>query len=455
MPTAPPDLPGSSTTDSPLDRALALLLAGEREAALRWSAAVVEQEDAVPSALILTCRLLADAGRTEAATEGFELGVRRAIDSGNLPLAVAAVADLRALGVDVNGHLDEIAGAFCAGSPNLTETAGPPPPLPSFEKFQPLSSFLTGPALLSKATQIIHRASQKYEGSAAAEMMFAPLPLFSSLEKDGLRALIEAFEMITVPAGKEVIVQGEEGAESYIVARGELEVRRLPDEASDSESTQPITLARLTNGALFGEMALLSRAPRAASVVACRPSILLVARREGLEAVAEKRPEVGVELAAHCRRRMVANLVRTSPVLINVPSAERMVLVEHFETRVFEKGDKIIVEGLETDGLHLIASGEVAIIGHESEEPFVISTLGAGDVVGEVALVLRRKANADVVAVHPTVTLHLPREDFMRLVREHPAILLSLYVMAVERDEETTSVLATSTTSITDDYVLV
>ena len=97
----------------------------------------------------------------------------------------------------------------------------------------------------------------------------------------------------------------------------------------------------------------------------------------------------------------------------------------------------------------------MAIIGHESGEPFVISTLGAGDVVGEVALVLRRKANADVVAVHPTVTLHLPREDFMRLVREHPAILLSLYVMAVERDEETSSVLATSTTSITEDYVLV
>ncbi len=457
MPTAPPDLPGSSTTDSPLDRALALLLAGEREASLRWSAAVVEQEDAVPSALILTCRLLADAGRTEAATEGFELGVRRAIDAGNLPLAVAAIADLRALGVDVNGHLDDISAAFCAGSPNLTETAGPPPPLPSFEKFQPLSSFLTGPALLSKATQIIHQASQKYEGSAAAEMLFAPLPLFSALEKDGLRALIEAFEMITVPAGKEVIVQGEEGAEAYIVARGELEVRRVPDEpASETEPRpQPMTLARLTNGALFGEMALLSRAPRAASVVACRPSILLVARREGLEAVAEKRPEVGVELAAHCRRRMVANLVRTSPVLINVPSAERMVLVEHFETRVFEKGDKVIVEGLETDGLHLIASGEVAIIGHESGEPFVISTLGAGDVVGEVALVLRRKANADVVAVHPTVTLHLPREDFMRLVREHPAILLSLYVMAVERDEETTSVLATSTTSITEDYVLV
>ena len=102
MRMAQPDLPRAHSrgVDSPLDRALALLLAGEREAALRWSAAVVQQDASVSSALILTCRLLADSGRTEAAIEGFELGVERAIDTGNLPLAVAALGDLRALGVE-------------------------------------------------------------------------------------------------------------------------------------------------------------------------------------------------------------------------------------------------------------------------------------------------------------------------------------------------------------------
>src|SRR5437868_8658428 len=114
MRTAPPDLPGAAKGgDSPLDRALALLLANERDAALRWSAAVVAQDASVPSALILTSRLLADAGRTEAAIEGFELGVVRAVDAGNLPLAVAGVGDLRMLGQDVDDHLDAIAAAFC------------------------------------------------------------------------------------------------------------------------------------------------------------------------------------------------------------------------------------------------------------------------------------------------------------------------------------------------------
>ncbi len=453
MRIAPPVLPGAQTVDSPLDRALALLLAGEREAALRWSAAVVQQDASVSSALILTCRLLADAGRTEAAIEGFNLGVKRAIDTGNLPLAVAAVGDLKALGVDVNEHLDEIAGAFCLGSPRLSDDATPPPPpLPHDENFQPLSSFLSGPALLSKATEIIHDASKEFDALAESEApLISPLSLFSALEKEGLRALIGCFEMITVPAGVSVIAEGEEGAEAYIVARGELEVRR-----SEGEDGKTITLARLTNGALFGEMALLSRAPRAASVVACRPSIVLVARRDALEQVAERRPDVGVELAAHCRRRMVANLVRTSMVLLSVAASERPALVERFETKVFEKGDKLIVDGKDTSGLHLIASGEVAVIGREDGgENFVIATLGVGETVGEVALVLRRKANADVVAVHPTVTLHLPKEDFVDLIRAHPAILAGLYLCAVERDEETSSVLSGSTASIVEDYDLV
>jgi cAMP-dependent protein kinase regulator len=461
---SPPDLPGSSTSDSPIDRALALLLAGEREAALRWSAAGVEQDASVPSALILTCRLLAELGRSEAAIEGFVISVKRSIDAGNLPLAVAAVADLRSLAMPVEVHLDAIAAAFCASSSRLVGAESPhppPPPIPSHVNFQPLSSFLAGPALLSKATGIIHKARQEYEAQREEDpTLLSPVPLFSQLEREGLRALIAAFEMITVPAGAVVIQEGEEGAEAYIVARGELEVRRQPGEHDrivdeEVQSEAPITLARLTNGALFGEMALLSRAPRGASVVACRPSILLMARRDALEEVAEVQPQVGIELAAHCRRRMVTNLVRTSPVLIAVDPQERPALVERFETRVFEKGEKLIEAGQETSGLHLIASGEVAVVGDDGGEPFVISTLGAGEVVGEVALVLRRKANADVVAVHPTVTLHLPREDFLALIADHPAILVGLYTLAIQRDEETSSVLATSTTSVLEDYVLV
>jgi CRP-like cAMP-binding protein len=452
MRASPPDLPGAQTSISPVDRALTLLLADELEAALRWSAAVVERDPAMPSALVITARLLQQMGRTEAAVEGFALAVQRAIDAANLPLAIAAIGDLRALGEDVSDHLEQVAAAFCEGSPRLQDGETPPPPLPQPDDLQPLSSFLTGPALTSKATQIVHAATSAYEEVADTALpLAAPLPLFSALGKEALRELVAAFDMITVRAGQVVIEEGQQGSEAYIVARGELEVFRR---AKEEDGKPPVVLARLVSGALFGEMALLSRAPRAASVIATRPTILLRATREALEIVAEKRPEVGVELAAHCRRRMVANLARTSPVLVSVPSQERTTLVERFETRIFEKGDKLVREGEESQGLHLVASGGVAVVAHEGNEPTVLATLAPGETVGEVALVLRRRANADVIALHPTVTLFLPREEFLALVQDHPAILHGLYMTAVRRDDETKLALDSAPAAMADDYVL-
>jgi CRP-like cAMP-binding protein len=104
--------------------------------------------------------------------------------------------------------------------------------------------------------------------------------------------------------------------------------------------------------------------------------------------------------------------------------------------------------------LHLIASGEVAVVAHEGGESVVLATLPAGETVGEVALVLRRKPNADVLAVHPTVTLFLPRGQFIALIQDHPAILHGLYMTAVRRDDEASRALDSAPAALADDYVL-
>ena len=53
-----------------------------------------------------------------------------------------------------------------------------------------------------------------------------------------------------------------------------------------------------------------------------------------------------------------------------------------------------------------------------------------------------------------TETELIPREEFIGLIRDHPAILAGLYLVAVERDEETTNVLG-ETTAIAEDFDLV
>jgi CRP-like cAMP-binding protein len=446
----PTDLAEAGATDLPLDHALSLLLADETENALRWGAAVLESGPWTPSALVVTARLLDQMGRRRAAVEGLKLAVQQAISEGNLPLATAAVGDLRALGADVAEPLDQVAAAFCEGSDRLRDSQTAPL-LPQLGEFRPLSPFLTGPALASKAAQIVESVRRTEPGAGdEAPSRIAPLPLFSALGKEALHDLLAAFDTVTVPAGHAVIREGEEEAAAYIVARGELEVSRRSSDANG----KPVVLARLGSGAFFGEMALLSQLPGAASVTATRPSILLVARRDALEEVVDRHPDVATELAAHCRRQSVANLGWASPVVVAIPPRERATLVEHFETRMFEAGDRLVEAGEEALGLHLIVSGEIGVVANEGGERLLLATLSAGETVGEVELVLCRTSVADAVAVRPTATLFLPRDEFFALVQDHPAILHGLYGIAVRRNAETNLALGAGSAAVPDEALL-
>src|ERR1700744_188275 len=137
-----PASPESGNNDLPLHHPRALLLADETENALRWGAAVLESGPWTPSALVGTARLLDQMRGRRAATEGLELPTRRAPAAGTLPLAMAAIGDLRALGADVTDPLQRLAGAFCKGSDRLRDEQAPSL-LPQLGEFQPLSPFLT------------------------------------------------------------------------------------------------------------------------------------------------------------------------------------------------------------------------------------------------------------------------------------------------------------------------
>ncbi len=434
-----------------MDRALALALSGETEAALRWAAGVVQHDPQMPSGLLLCGRLLADLNRMEAAREALELCLQASIDAGNLPLAVAAASDLGQCGADRGPLYEAIAEAFCRGSARIVQGLHMPPSLPGPESTHPLPSVLTGMALLSRTAEIIRQARKTRKEaveSRAAPPQLGPLPLFSELQRDALKALVEVFEEQTVAKNAVIIEEGAEGAEAYILGRGELEARRSVKDGD------PVVLSRLTAGSLFGEMALLSRAPRAASVVACRPSIVLMARKAALDAVAEQYPEVGLTLAEYCRRRMVQNLVRTSRILKAVAPQERPELMEKFVSRTFEAGEVMIHQNEPSNGLYLIASGIVSVVREEGGEKLLLSTLGPGDIVGEVSLVLRKPSTATVTAHHPTLALHLASDDFLSIIRAHPEVLSELYELAVRRDEETSSIVAQEATDVEDAFLI-
>lgn len=424
-------------SSSPVDLALTFAEASEYEPALRYAAALLEAEPRAALRLFISAWMLGALGDRDSAKRGLEVAVELAVDAGNLPLSVAAARKLREYGGDDGAALTSIARAFAKGSKRLLEKRGAPPNLPGVvADFAALPDTLQGKALLERAAGIVQSAIDRFsaERAGTTPSQVPPQVLFSSLDAAGLLAMIEILDVRLVANGTVLVEEGSTGDEAFFVARGELDVRK----AAAKPGSPPLALARLGSGALFGEMALLSRAPRTASVVAAVPSVVLVAKKADLDHVVEKAPSVGREFAEFCRRRMLENLMRTNFILRAAHPAERPALIERFAIRTFEAGDRIVTQGSQPEGLHLIALGEVAVVHQDKTDGTILARLGPGEVVGEVALVLRRPAIADVVAHHPTVTLFLPRERLMEVVKSHPKVFVDLYELAVKRDEETT-----------------
>jgi CRP/FNR family cyclic AMP-dependent transcriptional regulator len=83
------------------------------------------------------------------------------------------------------------------------------------------------------------------------------VPLFSACSKKELAMVAKSAERVSLPAGKIVVNEGAAGTEFFVIIDGQARVERHGRQ-----------VAILGPGGFFGDLALLDRAPRNASVIA-------------------------------------------------------------------------------------------------------------------------------------------------------------------------------------------
>jgi CRP-like cAMP-binding protein len=423
-------------SDSPIEQALACLLSDAPDEALRWSAAALESDARSVAALLVTARALARVGRKRAAVDGFFATARRAATLGDAPIAIAAVAELRALGVETDTLLDEVAAAVCrepAGEASWSQGSA------WRGSLQPMSPLLPRRAVASRATELV------YEAAGTERPVATTTAFLGTFAPAAFRELAGAFRAIVVPAGYRAIEEDAPIRDIFVVACGEVEVSR---KGAHQEAR---SLATLESGSMFGEMSMVARLPSATSAITTRPTILLVAPRAALETIGARHKDLRLELGIHCRRQAVGNLGAACEFVTTVPIRDRSALVDRMATRTYGRGERLVTIGEDAAGLHLILAGEVALVGHDGgDDRVILSTLGAGDVVGEAELVLCRRAETEAIAAGPAATLFLPRDEYFALALDYPAILHGLYSAAIRRVGETGEALQAGATGVTD-----
>jgi CRP-like cAMP-binding protein len=123
------------------------------------------------------------------------------------------------------------------------------------------------------------------------------VPLFSKLSSRELNDVAHIADEIDLPAGKEMATEGDRGREFFVLLKGEAEV---------TKGAQKINTMK--EGDFFGEIALVTKMPRTATVTATTDVDVLVITEQAFDSLLKKSPQIGRGVAEALAERVAPEL---------------------------------------------------------------------------------------------------------------------------------------------------
>jgi len=152
------------------------------------------------------------------------------------------------------------------------------------------------------------------DGAVAEALAFADLDVFRDLSETELATLRAMLEARHYAAGDVVIAEGAEESELFLVVRGSASVR-LPQQ--DGGITR---LASFSAGTVLGELALLDRAPRSATVLADEELVCFVLTEAAFQELRARHPAIAINLVINIAREVSGRLRRATRTIHHLVS---------------------------------------------------------------------------------------------------------------------------------------
>jgi CRP-like cAMP-binding protein/Zn-dependent protease len=277
--------------------------------------------------------------------------------------------------------------------------------------------FLAGPAirglisawraLVRRVGAVVRRIRFRVETSwrvEAAELIDG-LPAFEDLSVGVLNDLAGRVRLRTVPRGQAVFHRGDRADAFYVLRRGRAVVE---DEHPETGDTRVLTT--LSRGESFGELGLLERAARTATVRAVDDVELFEIDRptfDRLLADPISAPDFGPTMHAHGE-------LNALPPFRTLTFSELADLLAHGSWITVAPGELLLEQGAPGDAFYVIGSGQADVV----KDGEVVATLGAGDHFGEIALLEEVPRTASVRAATRARVFRLDRDGFDALVAD-------------------------------------
>lgn len=267
-----------------------------------------------------------------------------------------------------------------------------------------------------------HRSSQAVSRGSSLRNELANIPLFGDLDPASLHTLIRNVRIISLEAGEVLFRQGDPANSLYVVVDGAV--------VPIAEGERRRKLAVLERGAFFGEIGLLTKQPRNATIEALVETRLLAIDRRLMWELIARVPSVAKGLLRFLRARLIDRQIRTNLFFAAFAHAERDAVARQFRIFEVDDGTRIVAQGKPPEGLFVVLAGSLAVVDRTHAK--TLAELAPGDVFGGLSLLAGEVAASDVVARGKCWLVVLGEGRLRRIVEANPRLERILRRLAKE-----------------------
>lgn len=239
--------------------------------------------------------------------------------------------------------------------------------------------------------------------------------------------------LVEVADGDYVIREGEFGDTFYVVLNGTFVVEVWNDDGVAVEVT------RIGRGAYFGELAMIGRGMRAASVKAAGAGCQVLEIYKGpFDRVIkdDKTNAVKNALEQIYSRRTIEKFVRDNEYLRELTEVDKKLLVDTGKLLRVEAFTDVYKAGDPPKSFFLVRQGFLKVWRMEGEVENILAYLRDKDFFGDLELVEGRQRTATVTSMEPVELVELPRSVFAGLYQRYPDLIKKFRRYELDRRAE-------------------
>jgi HlyB family type I secretion system ABC transporter len=240
------------------------------------------------------------------------------------------------------------------------------------------------------------------------------LPLLAFLPQDVRNLVVDSFVPESFEFGSPIVREGEEADAFYVLVSGRARVIKA------GQGGEEVSLNVLRPGDSFGEMALLDKTTRAATVRASNDVQVFRLDKPIFNALVESHPDIRKYLELHIRRRTLHNFFRLYSPFAHLPTDALSILLSELEPVIVQKGERVIRQGEDAGPLYVVEEGRLRVFTEENGRPRYLAYLRRSDIFGEISVFKGIPRTATVEAVSPCRLLRLKPDTFRKLLRDFP-----------------------------------